>query len=243
VNSFLRTALALLFSCFAISGFGRLRPVVLPSAALPTQVNSNSNDSVAEIRFSYENPKLQPVKYVLQVREDGSGHYHSEGGNVPSEDKTTLPVLGQDRDIQISKNTREKMFAGARHSNYFNISCDASEKHMAFQGMKTLEYLGPDGHGRCTYNWSKVKQIDMLTSEFEGISLTLEEGARLETQYEHSRLSLDAELDEFSQLAQQGRALELSNIAPCLEKIANDQAILKRAQRRANELLDMAKAN
>lgn len=234
-------AIACLLFCFALPGFGRLKPEgLLSSAPVPKAVNV-SDGALAQIRFSYENPKLQPSKYVLTIREDGSGRYQSEAGTSLSTDQSDLPTVGQDRAIQISSARREKIFAAARRSKYFAISCDSGDSHLAFQGTKTLAYDGPDGHGSCTYNWSKDKQIDMLTGEFQSISLTLEEGAKLETEYLHSRLMLDAELDQLSQLVQQGQAIELANIAPCLQRIAGDDAILHTAQRRARELLKLAK--
>jgi hypothetical protein len=190
----------------------------------------------AHVSFTYENPQLQPAKYVLVVQENGSGHYQSQTGPAVL-DQTQLPVRGQDRVIQISPATRNAIFAAARHSKFFSISCDSGGAHIAFQGKKTLEYSGPDGHGSCTYNWSKDKQIENLTDTFQGLAATLDEGAKLETEYEHSRLTLDTELELLAGLVHDGRALELNNIAPILKKIADDDAILKRAQRRAQDLL------
>ncbi len=220
----------------------RISLAALISAAAILPAAAAAQGPPAQIRFRYENPQLQPAKYSLLVIEDGSGHYHSEIGAAPPESKEDLPARPQDREIHISKATRERIFTAARDSKYFAMACDGGGKHVAFQGTKTLEYKGDEGQGSCTYNWSKEKQIESLTSIFEGIALTLEEGAKLQMEYEHSRLSLDSELELLDTLAQQGRALELGNIAPSLRTIANDQAVLKRAQRRARELLAMAQA-
>ena len=73
----------------------------------------------AQIRFSYENPKLQPPKYVLTVDEDGSGHFRSEGGGPASNDPRNMPAEPQDRPIHISKALREAMFATARKNKLF----------------------------------------------------------------------------------------------------------------------------
>ncbi len=220
----------------------RITLAALISAAAMLPAAAAAQGPIAQIRFTYENPQLQPAKYFLLVMEDGSGHYHSEIGTAPPESKEDLPVRPQDREIHISKGTRERIFAAARGSKYFAIHCDGGGNHVAFQGTKTLEYKGAEGQGSCTYNWAKNKQIDSLTAIFEGIALTLEEGAKLQMEYEHSRLSLDPELELLDTLAQQGRALELGNIVPSLRTIANDQAVLKRAQRRARDLLAMAQA-
>ncbi|HEV2272685.1 MAG TPA: hypothetical protein VGR96_00895 [Acidobacteriaceae bacterium] len=225
--------------------------LLLPAVLLSGASGSNSgahllapgapDPSVAQIKFSYENTQLQPARYVLTVGENGSGRYRSEAGSQPPADKSELPVRGQDREIRISQATREKMFQIAKASRYFAMDCDGGGNHVAFQGTKTLEFRGAEGQGSCTYNWTKNKQIQLITDDFQAISLTLEEGARLDMEYEHSRLSLDPELELLAGFAKQGRAIELENIAPVLEKVAKDDAILKRAQRRARELLAIAK--
>jgi hypothetical protein len=195
--------------------------------------------SGAQIRFTYENPKLQPPKYSLTVNEDGSGHFRSEAGGPPG-DNENMPAEPQDRPIHISKALRQSMFATARKNKLFAISCDDGGKNIAFQGNKTLAYEGPEGQGSCMYNWSKNAQINKLTDQFESVATTLEEGSRLERQYEHGRLSLDTEMEALEQMVHEGRAIEVENIAPILEKLASDEAILQRVQRRARALLQAA---
>ena len=99
----------------------------------------------AQIRFTYENPKLEPHKYVLVVGEDGSGNYHSEGSAGSADGQSISPL---DRPIHVSKAVRESMFAAARKNKLFAKSCEDGGKNIAFQGTKTLEYEGPDGQGK-----------------------------------------------------------------------------------------------
>jgi hypothetical protein len=197
----------------------------------------------AQIRFTYENPKLQPAKYVVTVGEDGTGHFRSEGGGPASNDPGNMPADPQDGPIHISKALREGMFTVARKNKLFAIRCDDGAKNIAFQGTKTLQYEGPEGQGSCTFNWSKNPQIDKLTDQFESIAATLEEGNKLERQYEHGRLSLDTELELLEQMVQDGRAIEVENIAQILQKLAGDEAVLQRVQRRARALLALAKSD
>ena len=195
----------------------------------------------AQIRFTYENPKLQPPKYVITVGEDGNGHFKSEGGGPA--DGQTMASEPQDRPIHISKTLREAMFSTARKNKLFAFSCDDGGKNIAFQGNKTLEYEGPEGKGSCMYNWSKNAQIDKLTDQFEAIAATLDEGGKLQREYEHGRLSLDSEIQVLEQMAHDGRAIELENIAPILQTLAGDEAVLQRVQRRARALLEEAKSD
>jgi hypothetical protein len=212
-------------------------PLMLLVSALPLAAQT------AVIRFTYENPKLQPPKYVLTVQEDGNGHYRSEAGGPASDDPQNISPGPQDRNIHISKTLRDSLFAGARKNKLFAMHCEDPEKNIAFQGTKTLEYEGPEGKGSCIYNWSKNAQINKLTEQFEAVAVTLEEGGKLQKQYEHGRLSLDAEIEYLDQSVHDGRATEVENIAPILQKLAGDEAVLQRVQRRARGLLAMAKTD
>jgi hypothetical protein len=195
--------------------------------------------TAAQIRFTYENPKLEPHKYVLIVGEDGSGNFHSEG-SAGSTDGQNLSSASLDRPIHVSKALRESMFAAARKNKFFAKACEDGGKNIAFQGTKTLEYTGPDGQGSCIYNWSKNGQIGKLTDQFQAIAATLDEGSKLQRQYEHGRLSLDSEMEILDQLVREERAIEIENIAPLLQTLAGDDAVLQRVQRRARTLLEAA---
>ena len=191
----------------------------------------------ATVTFHFEDARMQPAKYTITVHEDGTGRFQAEAGPTSPDDTAALPSEGQDRPIQITAPTTQRIFATARAKKFFAIACDAGDAHLAFTGKKELEYQGADGHGSCSYNYSKEPKIDWLTTEMQGIAATLEAGRRLEIEHEHGRLSLDAELETLEGMAQNGQALELGNIAPQLLAIVKDDAVLQRAQKRARHLL------
>jgi hypothetical protein len=191
----------------------------------------------ATVTFHFEDARMQPAKYTITVHEDGTGRFQAEAGPTSPDDTAALPSEGQDRPIQITAPTTQRIFATARAKKFFAIACDAGDAHLAFTGKKELEYKGSDGHGSCSYNYSKDPKIDWLTTEMQGIAATLEAGRRLEIEHEHGRLSLDAELETLEGMAQNGQALELGNIAPQLLAIVKDDAVLQRAQKRARHLL------
>jgi hypothetical protein len=196
----------------------------------------------ATVTFHFENPQLQPAKYTITLHEDGSGRFQAEAGPTTPDDTAALPSEGQDRPIQATAATIQHIFAIARAKKFFNIACEGGDAHMAFTGKKQLGYQGVDGHGGCSYNYSKDSKIEWLTNEMEGIAATLEEGRRLEIEHEHGRLSLDAELETLETMAQNGQALELQNIAQTLLAIVKDEAVLQRAQKRARHLLAIVDA-
>lgn len=191
----------------------------------------------ATVTFHFEDPRMQPAKYTITLHEDGTGHFQAEGGSTSPDDTAALPSEGQDRPIQATADTVAHIFAVARAKKFFNTACENGDAHVAFTGKKELGYQGADGHGGCFYNYSKDPKIEGLTTEMQGIAATLEEGRRLEIEHEHGRLSLDAELETLENMAQNGQALELGNIAPTLLAIVKDDAVLQRAQKRARHLL------
>jgi hypothetical protein len=204
------------------------------------QTANASGTAGAQVGFTYENKQLQPAKYAFLIDESGAGHFHSQPGDPPPADTRSYQSLAeaQDRPVQLSKPVVQQVFSTARGQKYFAIKCEDSKDKIAFQGMKQLSYQGPDGSGTCTYNWSKSTAIEKLTTIFESIAFTLEEGRRLEVEHKHDRLALDAELGDLLDAVKDGRALELHSIQPVLQEIADDDAVLERARMRAKKLLD-----
>lgn len=198
--------------------------------------------AAATLQFTFENAQLIPPKYVLTVHEDGTGRFQADAGARNPDDAAALPSEAQDRNIQLTAATTQRLFQIARAKKFFAHGCDRGGDKVAFTGKKQLSYEGPDGRGACTYNYTPDQQIQWVTAEMQGIAATLEEGRRLELEHEHGRLSLDAELETLEQMVQSGNAVEVGVIAPVLISIVKDQAVLERAQRRAAHLLAIADA-
>lgn len=184
----------------------------------------------ADIRFTFEDPQLQPSSYSLVIHEDGSGRYTVSAGG----DSGSQP---EERAIRVRDPLRSQLFEAARADHYFAMDCEAPHSRVAFTGKKTLAYTGPDGSGSCTFNYSHKQSLNDIASELMSVAYTLEEGARLKSEHLHDRLSLDSELESLQDAAQNRRALELENIAPELESIANDDAVMQRARMRAQALV------
>jgi hypothetical protein len=202
--------------------------------------NANGQAAGAQVGFVYENKQLQPAKYTFLIDENGAGRFHSQPGDPPPADTPSYQTLAeaQDRPVQLSRPVVEQIFSTARAQKFFAIKCEDGKDKIAFQGTKELSYQGPDGSGSCTYNWSKSGAIEKLTTIFESIAFTLEEGRRLEVEHKHDRLALDAELGDLLTAVKEGRALEVQSIQPVLQEIAEDDAVLERARMRAKKLLE-----
>ncbi len=69
----------------------------------------------------------------------------------------------------------------------------------------------------------------------------MDEGRRLEFLHRYDRLGLDAEMISLANEVQAGRAMELGTIAPTLDAIADDTAVMQRVRLRAEKLLEQSK--
>jgi hypothetical protein len=201
-----------------------------------TLVAAAHQANTAHIRFVFENSKLQPASYVLEINEDGSGHFHSEPGSADFSDPEAIAPQAANVDIKIDEPLLSALFKTARSHSFFAVACDAKSK-VAFTGKKTLQYTGPDGNGSCTFNWSRDQQIMNIADDLIAVAFTLEEGRRLAVEHEHNRLGLDSELAELQDAVKGGRAQQIQNIAPQLEAIASDEKVMERARLRARQLL------
>jgi hypothetical protein len=228
--------------CFFLALMAVAGGAVLHAAQASAPESGATPRKGAQIGFIFENQQLQPAKYSFVIYEDGSGHFRSDPSATPPMDTASYHPLSDslDRPVQLSRPVVEQIFSTAREQRFFAIACEDKKDKVAFQGAKQLSYQGPDGSGSCSYNWSKLAAIQKLTTIFESIAFTLEEGRRLEVEHKHDRLALDAELGSLLDAVKDGRALEMQTIQPTLQQIIDDEAVLERARFRARKLLENA---
>lgn len=194
---------------------------------------------VAQIDFS--NPALTPSHWTLVLHPDGSGHFHSERGTARAatpESYDTGPITPDlDRDVQLSTQFTDRVFAAARKNKWFNVDCESHLK-VAFQGLKELSYTGPEGHGNCKFNFSKDKEIQALGDSLVSVATTILEGARLEILLQHDRLGLDKEMEYVTEAQGDGRVQQICAIRGILARLADDPAVMERVRKRARLLLE-----
>ena len=210
-----------LFAVFAAS------VVMAQTPAVPQQ---------AQIEFSVANPKVEPAHYSLTIRANGTGEYKAT--YTPSgEDSAAAPV---DRAISVHDPVLREVFAAAHKYHFFAMNCQGHHQRVAFSGEKTLAYSGPDGKGTCRFNYSQENGINDVAAKLMAVAYTLTIGSELESEHRYDLLSLDAELASLQEAVENKQALDLANIAPTLESIAADGAVMNRARGRARELLHEA---
>jgi hypothetical protein len=139
--------------------------------------------------------------------------------------------------VTISPMRVKAVFSVARELKWFDFACASTLKGVASSGAKTLTYAGPDGVGKCAFDYADDKRVLMLTSLFLGVATTLDEGRVLDSEHRFDRLGLDKEISAFVDEVKKGNALELENIALTLRGIAGDGDVIERVRVKAMDLL------
>lgn len=144
-------------------------------------------------------------------------------------------------EFTISRARCDKLFRDAGEANYFQGDFTFKKHAVASTGKKTLTYADASRHFTTSYDYSENKAIEETTSIFIGISNTIEHGRKLQFLRRFDKLGLESELKVMEDEAETHNLVEMQLIAPTLESIAQDPAILNIARQRAHRLL--AKAN
>lgn len=211
--------------------------------------NSPSDKPVPTVGFEIAFSGATPAHYAVAVESSGRAAYRSDDLRAGSsvQQPTGVPYVVR---FTISDATRSRIFALAKQAKFFKGNFDYTKTRVANTGTKTLRY----GEGSAdsftsptrgeftstTYNYSENPAIQQLTAIFQSISSTLELGRRLESMHRYERLGLDEELKNAEQAASDHQLVELDAIAPALQAIAQDPAVLHIARERAQHLLKLA---
>jgi len=223
----------------ALAGYAAAHAAMHVAEAYAQSANAPAATETFEADFS--NPGLSPSHWTLILHPDGSGHFEAGGGKGMAGDDSDIRAVGVDRDIQVSREFAEHVFEVAHRQRLFNVNC-ASHLKVAFQGLKTLKYSGPDGTGSCTFNYSRDKEIETLGDSMIAVEGTIMEGARLELLLKHDPLGLDQEMQYLVQAAKDGRVQQLGVIRGILTQLAGDPNVLNRVRERAGKLLAGSKS-
>ena len=194
--------------------------------------------AVPTVIFMLDFPGSEPDHYVISVSEDGRSSYDSYGKLSPdSEGGDSFHA-----DFTMSQAGRARVFDLAKRAHYFEGQIDSKNKKLASTGTKTLTYKDAQKSTIATYNYSPVPSVEELTAFFQSLSTTLEFGRRLDYHLRYQKLALDEELKNMEETLKSGGLEEVSAVAPVLQKIADDPAVIKVVRARAERMLQVAVA-
>jgi hypothetical protein len=206
---------------------------VIVSALISAQAQQTV---VPTITFTCDFPGSEPDHYVISVAEDGAATYDSTS-KLSSESDAEDSFHSE---FTISQAARIRVFDLAKRSHYFEGDIDTKNKKLASTGTKVLGYKDAQKSTRATYNYSPVPSVQELTTFFQGLSTTLEFGHRIGYDLRYQKLALDDELKKMEEMLHSGGLEEISAVAPVLQKIVDDPAVMNIARGRAQRLLQAA---
>ena len=174
------------------------------------------------------------VEFSMKPRDEASHpwtvHLDPKGAGNYSEDGQA----GQ-QPLTISDATLQRIRLGERRAK--SGRCETHQKNIARTGEKTIRYISADRTDGCTFNFSDDNGLMDAAGAFEAIAETMQAGERLQHDQRFDRLSLDADMDTLLTGIKNGAAIELNNIAPVLQSLADDDHIIDRVRRKSARLL------
>jgi hypothetical protein len=216
--------------------------VVLALAALISQQQAawaqkaDQASATPSITFERVWEDFTPQSVTVTVSANGATKYSSRSPGKNGDESDEYQT-----EFTMSSARCDKLFGYAKEADYFQGDFTFKKHAVASTGKKTLAYVDASRHFNTTYDYSEHKAIQEITSIFMGISNTIEHGRKLQFLRRFDKLGLEAELKVMEDAAESHSLVEIQLIAPTLESIAEDHAILNIARQRAHRLL--AKAN
>jgi hypothetical protein len=196
--------------------------------------SSDQNPIIPTITFVRLWEAYTPQEVTITLQSAGTATYRSRN-------PLKAPDLDSDPDYStnftMSAPNRDKLFRYAKEANYFDGDFGFKKHVVSSTGKKTLTYADPVRHFETAYDYSENKAIQEITNIFQGISNTIEQGRKLQFLRRFDKLGLEAELKGMENAMEGHNLAELQLIAPILESIANDPAILNIARQRAKRIL------
>jgi hypothetical protein len=200
-----------------------------------SEANADQNPAVPTITYDRVWEAYTPQNVTITVQSTGAAKYVSRNPLKPKAEQEEDPEYMLQ--FIMSRQNREKLFRYAKDADYFHGDFRFTKHVVSSTGKKNLTYADQSRHFETTYDYSDNKAIEEITNIFQGISNTIEHGRKLQFLRRFDKLGLEAELKGMEGAAEGHNLEELQVIAPLLQGIANDPAILNIARQRAKRLL------
>lgn len=212
---------------------GMLAAVAM-SAPLMSQQAMSSPAAPAVVTFTLDFPQSNPAHYSMAVDKTGHAHYECTGKVVEDAEAETYQA-----EFDVSARNRERIFEWAKQTQYFAGKIDSGNHKLAFTGTKILSYQDGQRSFTAKYNYSNSAAVQQLTALFQNMAGTLEYGRRLAYFHRYQKLALDEELKRMEAQAKSDELSEIQGVAPVLQEIVEDTAVINVVRARAKELIEM----
>ena len=196
---------------------------------------AGAQDAGRNLLFSMDREGPPAIQYSIVVSGSGQGSF---ANRLVTEIPAAPNAEGDAKAIHIAPGLLKKLFAAVPMVE--GGRCETHNKGIAKTGVKTLRYAGAGRTGLCVFNYSDDDRVNDAATAFEAIAETMRYGERLASKLRFDRLGLDTELGMLQSAVSDGRALEVGNIAPVLKSISEDERVMDRVRRKADQLLQAA---
>jgi hypothetical protein len=210
--------------------------------------HAQAQQTVATVGFTCDFPGSNPSHYSLSVTENRQASYTSDSKVNAAKDPDPDDAVSTDdspfhADFTLSTATTAHIFDLAKAAHYFQGTIDSKKKNIASTGDKSLIYHDADKSNMAIYNYSSIPAVQELTTLFQNLSAAVEFGRRLDYEYRYQKLALDEEMKSMEETTTlQDIGPDLPAVAPVLQKIADDPAVINPVRARAMRLLQHAGA-
>jgi hypothetical protein len=210
---------------------------LISAQALAQARKPDQASAMPSITFERIWEDFTPQSVTITVSANGAARYASSTPGKNGDDTDEYHT-----EFTMSHDRCDKLFRYATEANYFQGDFTFKKHAVASTGKKTLTYVDASRHFTTSYDYSEHKAIQEITSIFMGLSNTIEHGRKLQFLRRFDKLGLESELKVMEDAAESHSLVEIQLIAPTLESIAEDHAILNIARQRAHRLLAKARS-
>ena len=193
---------------------------------------SVASPAIPIVTFTLDFPISAPSHYSVRVAQDGKASYESMGKLTPEADGD--PFLYS---FMMSEANRTRIFELAEQAKFFDGNFDYKKGRLANTGKKVLAYEDGKVQHETVYNYSTNSAIQQLTTIFQNISATMEFARRVQYFHKYQPLAVEEELKRMEDMAKTHSLDEVQAVAPVLQEIAEDKAVLNVTRSRAVRLL------
>ena len=198
-------------------------------AAFPIRLQHAPKAPVQSITFAMKPEGQLEMPWRFEIHVDGPSKFYQQ--ERPEQDK---PAMEQSQEVTVTVKTMEALKAGLDRNSE---PCETRRKKIAKTGTKSLTYWFGEAPFACEFNYSDDAGVMRTANAFEAMADTMEFGTRLARERRFDKLGLYAEMDALVEALKNGTAIEVQNIGPVLQTIADDEQVIKSVRLQAARLL------
>ena len=139
--------------------------------------------------------------------------------------------------LVLSPQAKERFIAVLAGTNFLAGAANyESKKKVANLGLKRLTLEMPSGRREAQFNYSELKEVDLLVKFFDAILNQETMVFDLDNAIQFERLSIPKRLDDLEQNLKSNRLADPERLITVLDKIEKDQRVMNYARTHAKKL-------